>query len=373
MRRPSLRIAFVALSSLVLATPAVRAGAKTDPLATEVARLDSFLRDNRATDELWQDVKTSTEPALARTQAALGAGRRWLALQRLGSVSVNLDAAAYVQQRPADQRKEVAAFEKEWERMGDALRKELAPLPVDALQGVTPAAVRAVGETALFQVRPFYESSLDYGRNTMPDAGLFYLGSAEAARDLATRSRTLSVPSNDGAPPLRGLAPEIDALEGKLLATYRPPVSIERRSDFIAASSTLNDARRLDAAGLRYGALLRYLQAALRTTALETSPAADLSVLRARLPEMERRLAAPGVDHTVGLIFLEAAEEDLSAAASPSPSPPAGGAPPPPGATAAAVLADVLPRYFAALEPARPTAARPAAEVTVTLVRWPFT
>jgi hypothetical protein len=375
MRRPSLRIAFVTLSILAAAPPAVRAGAKSDSLATEIARLDSFLRDNRATDGLWQDVKKSTEPGLARTQAALGAGRRWLALQRLGSVAVNLDAAAYVQQRPSDQRKEVAAFEKEWERIGDALGKELAPLSADAMQGVTPAAVRAVGETALFQVRPFYESSLDYGRNTMPDAGLFYLGSAQAARDLATRSRTLVVASRDDAPALRSLASEIDALEGKLLATYRPPVSIERHSDFIAASSTLNDARRLDAAGLRYGALLRYLQAALRTAALEPSPAADLSVLRARLPEMERRLAAAGVDHTVGRIFLEAAEEDLSAeATSPPASPPAGGTPaPPPGATAAAVVADVLPRYFAALEPAGPTAARPAAEVTVTLVRWPFT
>src|SRR5262245_3414130 len=117
MRRPRPPFPLV-LSFLVAATPAVRADAKTDALAAEVARLDSFLRGNRATDELWQDIKKSTEPALARTQAALGAGRRWLALQRLGSVGVNLDAAAYVQQRPPEQRKEIAAFEKEWGRMG---------------------------------------------------------------------------------------------------------------------------------------------------------------------------------------------------------------------------------------------------------------
>jgi hypothetical protein len=45
-------------------------------------------------------------------------------------------------------------------------------------------------------------------------------------------------------------------------------------------------------------------------------------------------------------------------------------APPP---IAAAIATDVLPRYFAALGPARPSPARPAPRVTVTLVRWPYT
>jgi hypothetical protein len=372
MQRSARRFTLVIVFSLPLTAAAlVRAGEKSDPLAAEIERLDSFIRKNRSNDELWPDVKKSTEPALARTRAALDAGRRWLALQRLASVAVNLDGSAYLQQRTINQRTEAADFEKEWTRIGEVLQKELAPIPPESLQGIAPAAVRAVGETALFQVRPFYESSLDYGRSTMPDAGLFYLGSAQAARDLAEKSRALSVPSKEAPPPLRSLAPEIDALEAELLATYRPPVSIERHSEFIGASSMLNDARKLDAAGLRYGALLRYLQAALRTATLKASPAADLSALRARLPEMTRRLDARGVDHTVGRIFLEAAEEDLASA--PSAPPGGGGAPPPPGVTTAVVFEDVLPGYFSALEPARPLAARPPAEVTVTLVRWPFT
>jgi hypothetical protein len=40
---------------------------------------------------------------------------------------------------------------------------------------------------------------------------------------------------------------------------------------------------------------------------------------------------------------------------------------------AAAIAADVLPRYFAALAPAPPASAAPKADVTVTLVRWPYT
>ncbi len=254
--------------------------------------------------------------------------------------------------------------------MGEVLKDDLAAAPAEAPSRTwQPAAARAVGETALAQVRPFYESSLEYGRSTTPDAGLFYLGSAQAARDFVRMSRTLSVAPKGAPPSLRSLAPELDALEGELLGTYRPPVSIERHPEFIAASSTLNDARRLDAAGLRYGALLRYLQAAQRTRLLRSSPAVDPAALGKSLREMEGRLASAKGDQSLGRIFLESAAEDLAGAKGAPP----GTTTPRPGAAAAAVLQDVMPRYFAALEPPRSTASRPPAEVTVTLVRWPFT
>jgi len=41
--------------------------------------------------------------------------------------------------------------------------------------------------------------------------------------------------------------------------------------------------------------------------------------------------------------------------------------------SAAAVAEVVLPRYLAALEPAKPRPPSPAPQVTVTLVRWPYT
>jgi hypothetical protein len=366
--RPRASVALV-VGTLLLAPAGSRADKTADPLAAEAARLQSFLESNRSSAEIWQDVKKSTEPALARIRAAIGAERRWLALNRLASVSVNLGASAYLEERTTEQRTDGAAFEKEWARMGEVLKNDLAAAPPNLLDGVVPAAARAVGETVLAQVRPFYESSLEYGRSTMPDAGLFYLGSAQAARDFVRTSRTLGVPTKAASPPVRSLAPELDALEGELLGTYRPPVSIERHPEFIGTSSALNDARRLDAAGLRYGALLRYLQAAQRTRLLRSTPAVDTVALRESLREMEGRLTSPGGDHSVARIFLESAAEDLEAAKSGAP----GATTPPPGATAAAVLQDVMPRYFAALEPARPVPTRLPAEVTVTLVRWPFT
>ena len=75
---------------------------------------------------------------------------------------------------------------------------------------------------------------------------------------------------------MRRLSDELDALEGELLSAYKPPASIDRHREFIAASSTLKEARELDAAGLSYGALLRYLQAVLRVAPADgEGPGAD--------------------------------------------------------------------------------------------------
>jgi hypothetical protein len=62
-----------------------------------------------------------------------------------------------------------------------------------------------------------------------------------------------------------------------------------------------------------------------------------------------------GVDPSLARLFLETAESEGA------------------GPIASAIVADVLPRYFAALEPARALPPRPAPRATVTLVRWPYT
>ena len=84
-----------------------------------------------------------------------------------------------------------------------------------------------------------------------------------------------------------------------------------------------------------------------------------------KLDEVEPRLAdrEGAVDQSLGRIFLEAAQADVAASTT-------SGEPP---AQASAVLTSVLPRYFGAIEPAKEARPSPAAEVTVTLVRWPYT
>jgi hypothetical protein len=279
-----------------------------------------------------------------------------LALQRFAAIRSDLEAAAYVNSRPAEQRKDMAKFEEEWKRVGGKL--DLRPPSAAAVNDLKPAAVRALAETALPQVRVFYEASLEYGRSTMPDSGLFYLGSAQAQRDFVPFARKLAQSSPRQSPPLRSLRPELDALEAELLAAYRPPASINRHPEFIGASSMLKEARELDAAKLYHGAMLRYLEAVRRTTQLRVTTPLERDAIAAKLKEYEARVAAGPVDHSIAQFYVEAAASNLDSATP----------------LASAIVTETLPRYFAALQPApamKSAASAPA--VTVTLIRWPYT
>lgn len=338
------------LVTVLLAACAGAPDQARDPLASEIQRESTFVESRPPQDKLRQKV----QPVLARADDSLRQGKRLLALQRLADAKNELALTAYLQSRPAEQRREMAAFEAEWARMGGELRKD-SPA---SLEDLHPAAVRALGEAALPQVRAYHDASLEYGRNTTPGDGLYYLGAAQAQKEVVDLLRTLSSPASRREPPLRPLGPEIEALEGEMLAVYRPPVSIDRHGEFITASATLKEARELDEAGLRYGALLRYLQAALQFAPLR-GPAPPLA--EGALAKLEARLAGGEVDHSLGQMFLETAQAHLAAGSPAS------------EATAAIIAGDVLPRYFAALEPARPREPGPAPRVTVTLVRWPYT
>jgi hypothetical protein len=335
-----------------------------DPLGAEIERWAAYLKGHTSDDPIWADVKESSGPALRRAGEALRDGRRLLALQRLEAAHESLAAAAYLYGRPPGDGRDTMAFEAEWTRLGRGLRDDLGPPSPAAFDSVRPAAVRALGEAALPQVRVYYDASLEYGRNTMAVNGLFYLGAAQAQREFAAFCRSLAGPAPGEPPPLRPLGAEIDALEREFLAAYRPPLSIDRHPEFILASATLKEARELDAAGLRHGALLRTLQAAQRFAPLREAapPPPSSEAIAARLREHSVRLTAGGIDHSIGRLFLEAAQDELA-----RPSPDAG------PAVAAVVAFDVLPRYFAALQPPSPGPPKPAARVAVTLVRWPYT
>jgi hypothetical protein len=346
-----------ALLLVALAALGCRTGPTRDPLASEIQRGADLTRTGQASDEISVEVHKAAQPILAQAERALRDGRRLLALHNLVAARAELDAARYLRQLAARGTIDGPRFEAEWARLGAELKPDLARPSPRAFDGVQPVAIRALAEAALPQVRLYYEASLDYGRNTMPEAGLFYLGAARAQRDLAAWCRQLSESSAGRAPPLRSLGPELDALEAELLAAYRPPASIDHHGEFIAASAALKEARELDAAGLRRGALLRYLEASLRAAPLRGRT--ESRAVTDELRRIEARIDSGDTDHSIGRLFVEMAQADLAGARA---------------ERAAAVVRDVLPRYFAALEqPARPARRAAQSRVTVTLVRWPFT
>jgi hypothetical protein len=354
---------FLLLLCVVISAPATRA--ETDRLAAEIDRWSAVLASDTRTGQLWLDAKKAGETALAQAREELRAGRRLLALELLTRVQVSLGAGLYLTGRPQAEHKDHAAFEAEWKRVGTALQDVVSPdgRAADIVAGVRPALVRGLAELSLTQAHDYYAASLEYGRNTEPQFGLYHLGAAQAQRGFIDLARDLTIGSSTRQPQLRSVRTEIDALQGALLEAYRPPASIDRHAEFIVVSAALKEAREQDVAGHRYAALLRYLQAAQRVAMLTGGERADPNVVKTRLDEAAKRLTAANADHSIGQLFVERARSALAADS------PAGNG----NSTARAVAIEVLPRYFAALEPT--DSATPAANphVTVTLVRWPFT
>ncbi len=353
---------FTVLTGAVLAAAVARQGGP-DPIAEAVGSLATAVAAETSSDQLWIDNKTWIDAGVKDAQAALAAGRRWFALERLGQARQSFLATRFALQHPTE-RKELAALERTWQALAGTLGAA-APQPAP-FAPATPAAARGLAEVALAQVRINYDAGLEYGRNTQPEFGLLYVGVADAQRQFVTLVRSMppaAAPARP-APAMRSLASEIAGVQAELLSLYVPPASIDRHSEFIAASSSLKEARDYDARGLRYGAMNKFLQGALRTAVLRSSDAApDPAAVATQLQEFRDRLTAGRADHTLGLLFLERAEAAVETKTPVS------------LRTASATTMDVLPRYFAALDPLRPAAAnRPATPVaTVTLVRWPFT
>jgi hypothetical protein len=354
--------AAVGIAGLVLVN-AQTASVASDPIARAIADFASAFAGETSTDSLWTDAKGAIETNLKDAQSAIAAGRRWFALERLSQARQSFVATHFALQHP-DERKDLAAFEREWTRFGARLGSA-APTPA-SLETVRPAALRALAEVALPQVRMNYDAGLEYGRNTQPEYGLYYVGVADAQQQFVALARTLTSPSTDGRqiPPLRSMATEIAVVQRDLLALYQPPASVDRHGEFIVASSALKEARQYDALGLRHAALLRFLQGAQRTAMLHVPPNGEPAAVANQMKALRVRLEGGSADHSIGLLMLERAEAAFDTGTSVGKQ------------TAEAIVIEVMPRYFAAMAPAPPSSnagmsARPA--VTVTLVRWPFT
>ncbi len=366
-RFPGTAVALITFLAFGGTQPLSATGAR-DPLAEAIARWQQILRAAPPADPEVREIRAGMAPLLAQAEKALGEGKRWLALSRLERAWTDLEAAEY---RTAvgsgsagDLRGQMGELEREWRRLGPLLGANRAPGPRPAFEPL-PAAARALAEAALSQMPIYYEASLDYGRNTAPEYGLYYLGAAQAQRDFIALAAGLPRRPRD-IPPLapRAADSEIAALRDELLAVYLPPLSIDSHAVFIRISALLKEADELTAAGSHYGALHRLLDAKARLARL-THPGRSVTAAEAarRGSEIAARLdAAPG-DDSLHRLFLETA---LFSAADPDPATRG-------GEIAAAILDDVLPYLPVVLGPAPPRPPGRKAEATVTLVRWPYT
>src|SRR5262249_38111989 len=159
MRRHAFPRSWIAPILLALVAAGARSDSPkipSDPLAAEIARWSVFLKDHTSTDDTWAQVKETTGPLIARADEALRDGQRLLALLRFSAARMYLSASAYMGTRTAEERKELGAFDSEWTRVGMVLRADISQPRPAPLEGMQPAAVRALAEAALPQIRIYY-------------------------------------------------------------------------------------------------------------------------------------------------------------------------------------------------------------------------
>lgn len=363
MKSLTSKIALVLLV-LVFSGPTVAVTPESvDPIAVDISHWKKFLEENKSTDENWTSVKEITTPFIVKAEKALAENRRFYALHLLATARSLLKAEEYLSKLPPDSLKQLSKLEEEWRNTGSILKPVLSRSESPKFDGL-PIVVQAICQTAYSEIQPFYEASLEYGKSTVPDAGLYYLGSALGQLDFTRFCGTL--PHDSAFQPVNfpSLATEVDAFEDQVLLAYKPPASIDSHPIFIRTSAMIKQSRELYDQGFQNGALYRYLDARLRFARLTFAGQTMTSdEANAEAKAVLEKLDQVPKDNSIARLFVEMAVFEAADTSKDSKG----------GEIASAVFQDVLPHYFLALQPAPQKKPAPPAEVVVTLVRWPYT
>ncbi len=214
-------------------------------------------------------------------------------------------------------------FSAEWKRVGEPA---LSTRPTSL-----PSAVEAIAASNAIRAPATWRASLPYAEDAGMSAGLYYLGEAQAFAAFAEFCRSLPFDRRGAAPSFKPMAREIAALEAQA-ATLYDTVPADTKPRFIRVSVGLKIARTLDEHGDRGAALYQYLVARYRA-GVAVAPQTRPGDVKTRL-ESARSKLTPGIDHSIGELFLQRAAYLLETGD-------------PSAARSAAVIADtVLPDYL---------------------------
>jgi hypothetical protein len=354
-------ILFGALTSLAAGQDA------KSQIKAEIERQQHSLKEKPITDPDYAPVSSMASQSLQGAAAALDSGKLYLSLEMLLQAEDFLQGARFPVEKAEAVKSGLPAFEAEWEKVSliltaydrDVRKKDW---------GASPAAVRAVSETALGRSVPLLEGGRGFAVSTKPSDGLFYLGQAQGEAAFAQFSSTLPLPRNAAPFPLRSFLPELHKLQEKTNTAFKPPRSIQLHERFIALNSTLKLAEELDAQKSYAGALYQYLEATRHFGMLDAPQVevARQSALKDAITAALKKLAASKQDDSTAQLFVERAATQIA---------PADGSAPTTDEwrSAQVILDQVLPAYREAQKPAAPLEQASGKTVDVTLVRWPYT
>jgi hypothetical protein len=343
------------------------AGARRSRGRASQQRLRASLQARPITDPRFADSTATTESQLKAAEAAVTAGRLYVSLERLASVSDFVQGIRTTIEKTDAVKDRLAAFEDEWRKARAALAardQQLQALDWNHMR----AAVRAMAEVARARTGPLLEGGHGFAISTKPEDGLFYVGEAQAQAEFAEFCAGLHFPRATHPLPLRSLLPELLALQEKANAAFQPPRSIDLHSRFIALNSTIKLARELDASKSYSGALYQYLDA-VRHYGMLSMPALDAAKqaeVKETLAGAQRKLEASKDDDSILQILVQRSASQVAHADGSAPSADE-------WKSAQVTVEQVLPAYYAARK-APPAQRRTTGKtVDLTVVRWPYT
>lgn len=301
--------------------------AADDRVTREIARLESALAAAEKAD-LPKDVHelfAVHRDALARAKKA---GSPEYQLYRLRDPFTGIETLAFLTKHKAGS---VAEFQKLWE----ANRVRFAAKPPQARGTLVE---RALIESATTRADRLYRASLPYAKASAPWSGVYYLGEAEA--NLRFREFVLSIAhdSTEKSPSRERVAALLDDLNAITLKHFAADVTNQQ---LVPVSVRIKEARELLDANRVDGAALLAVEAR-----------AALSRRGGPRGTYPTHLAAPPASLDA-LLRAWSSDEDAP--------------------MSAALRDEVLPFYATLYTTARAQNAKRPAQVTVTLVRWPYT
>jgi len=280
-----------------------------EQIGAESARLRQLL----PTLKLAEDQVTAYNTALSVIDTAVKTGNLFQAMTYLQRSRVELMTFEYLRDHADLEKQGMAAFENEWTRVGRELAAKEKSLATNKT-ATLPAAVRALIESSLTQVQPYYQSGRLYAQNTTINSGLYYVGLAPAHLDFALFSQQLRFERPKPARKLKSIGPQIESLEQSAIKAFQDPNNATKQRSFIVINSSLKMARELNAEKRYAGALKCYLDALLEFGLVDAA-VPDSATVKSQAEALRTRLNAAASDETIGLTYLEIAVAAQSEAA----------------------------------------------------------
>jgi hypothetical protein len=296
-------------------------------LSKEIDRLDALLRGMN-TASTPQAMIEGNRTLLNRARAATSP---LLKLYRMRDAFVGVETLRY-----ALEHKSAESDLRRVQALADASRAAIEE-PLAPMNG--PALQLALRQIVANRAEKLLVASVPFGKAASPANGLFYVGEADSNRKFRdfVSGLSLAMPA-EPRPNLAAIRAALKRLDGEALAAFeKDPAG----RSAVGLSARLKEARELADRGSVEGAALTLLEAQL-----------DIS-RRGAPPSKARTTPRLVPSDSIASVFQTAAREDG-------------------GETSRMILGDVLPLY-ASLFATVPGEPKTPKNVTVTLVRWPYT